>query len=185
MGGNLALNRSNDRESIQLNADACSIVLKDSSGSDSIQLDGFAGDIRLVAADCAEEFDVAEGDNIDPGAVMVINDDRKLELCRKPYDKRVVGIISGAGKFRPGIVFDRKKGYVGPRATISVLGKVSCKADASYAPIEIGDLLTTSPTTGHAMNANDPHRTPGSIIGKALSPLEEGKGILDVLVTLQ
>src|SRR5208282_6491995 len=34
--------------------------------------------------------------------------------------------------------------------------KVCCKVDADYASIEVGDLLTTSSTAGHAMKAEDP-----------------------------
>ena len=58
-------------------------------------------------------------------------------------------------------------------------------ADASYGPIEVGDLLTTSATAGHAMRVVDPTLAFGSVIGKALSPLEEGVGLVDVLITLQ
>ena len=143
-----------------------------------------SGDITLLGADCAEEFEVEDGDSIDPGTVMVMNNNRKLQPCQKPYDKRVVGIIAGAGRYRPGIVLDYKKDC-GQRLPISINGKANCWADASYSPIEIGDLLTTSSTLGHAMNANDSPRTLGSVIGKALSPLEKGKGMIDVLVTLQ
>ena len=43
-----------------------------------------------------------------------------------------------------------------------------CKVDADIAPIEPGDLLTTSPTKGHAQKALDPDQAAGSIVGKAL-----------------
>ena len=55
----------------------------------------------------------------------------------------------------------------------------------SIPPIEVGDLLTTSPTAGHAMKAIEPHRVFGSVIGKALSPLEEGQGLIPILIALQ
>lgn len=57
------------------------------------------------------------------------------------------------------------------------------KVDASYAPIQVGDLLTTSETPGYAMKAIDPKV--GTIIGKALEPLTSGKGTIAVLITLQ
>jgi hypothetical protein len=46
-------------------------------------------------------------------------------------------------------------------------------------------MLTTSPTPGHAMKAADPGRATGSIIGKALQSLGDGRGMVPVLVSLQ
>jgi hypothetical protein len=58
-----------------------------------------------------------------------------------------------------------------------------CKVDADIAPIEPGDLLTTSPTKGHAQKA-DPAKAGGAILGKALGGLKKGKGKIPVLVTM-
>ena len=60
-----------------------------------------------------------------------------------------------------------------------------CKVDADIAAIKAGDLLTTSPTRGHAQKVLDPGKATGSIIGKALGSLKKGKGEIPVLVTLQ
>jgi hypothetical protein len=60
-----------------------------------------------------------------------------------------------------------------------------CKVDADIAAIEAGDLLTTSPTKGHAQKVTDRPQAIGAILGKALAPLKEGKGKIPVLVTLQ
>ena len=60
-----------------------------------------------------------------------------------------------------------------------------CKVDADIAAIAVGDLLTTSPTKGHAQKVLELERATGSIIGKALSPLDKGKGKIPVLVMLQ
>jgi len=60
-----------------------------------------------------------------------------------------------------------------------------CKADADIAPIKAGDLLTTSPTRGHAQKVVDPSQATGAIIGKALGSLKKGKGKIPVLVMLQ
>jgi hypothetical protein len=57
--------------------------------------------------------------------------------------------------------------------------------DASYGPIEVGDLLTTSETPGHAMKAADASRAFGAVIGKALSALPEGRALVPILVALQ
>jgi hypothetical protein len=64
-------------------------------------------------------------------------------------------------------------------------GRVYCRADASHGAIEPGDLLTISSTPGHAMKATDPAKAQGAIIGKAITRLKEGKGLVLVLVTLQ
>ena len=71
------------------------------------------------------------------------------------------------------------------RKPIALLGKVFCKVDASFEPVRVGDLLTTSSTPGHAMKAVDPATAFGAVIGKALRPLKEGQGLIPILVTLQ
>jgi len=48
-----------------------------------------------------------------------------------------------------------------------------------------GDLLTTSDTPGHAMRATDRTRAYGATIGKAMSSLKDGRGLVLVLVSLQ
>jgi hypothetical protein len=58
---------------------------------------------------------------------------------------------------------------------MALIGKVYCKVDARYSAIEMGDLLTTSPTRGYAMKAADPVRAFGSVLGKALQGLARGK----------
>jgi hypothetical protein len=68
---------------------------------------------------------------------------------------------------------------------LALVGKVYCKADAQYSPIEVGDLLTTSSTSGHAMKAQDPMRAFGCVIGKALETLKEGQGLIPILIALQ
>ena len=58
-------------------------------------------------------------------------------------------------------------------------------ADASKGPIQPGDLLTTSNTPGHAMKVTDYTRAQGATIGKAMGSLDEGQGLVLVLVALQ
>lgn len=140
------------------------------------------GDIRLLQADCAEDFDIA--DTVDAGTVMVLGEEGALHQSHQPYDKRVAGVISGAGSYKPGIILDKQESET-TRLPIGLLGKVYCKVDAQSAPIEVGDLLTTSSTPGHAMKAIDPLRAFGSVIGKALRPLPEGTGLIPILIALQ
>jgi hypothetical protein len=142
------------------------------------------GDIRLTNADCAEDFDICGTEQIEPGTVMVLGEEGKLEPSQKPYDKRVAGVLSGAGNYKPGIVLDRQRSS-NIRKPIALLGKVYCKVDAQYGAIEVGDLLTTSYTLGHAMKVAEPLRGFGTVIGKALRPLTAGQGLIPILIALQ
>jgi hypothetical protein len=143
------------------------------------------GDIRLVNADCAEDFDIAEVHLAEPGTVMVLGEeDGVLHQSRQAYDKRVAGVVSGAGNYKPGIVLGKHQSR-SDRKPIALVGKVFCKVDASHAQIEVGDLLTTSPTPGHAMKASDPLKAFGAVIGKAMSRMKEGRGLVPILIALQ
>ncbi len=68
-------------------------------------------------------------------------------------------------------------------APVALSGTVPCKVDAGYGAIRTGDLLMTSPTPGHAMRADDEAR--GTIVGKALEPLQSGTGAIRILVMLR
>jgi hypothetical protein len=114
-----------------------------------------AGDVSLPGADCAEQFDISEPQQLEPGTVMVIDQEGALRESREAYDKKVAGVVSGAGNHRPGIVLDKQAARAN-RLPIALVGKVYCKVDTAYSQIEVGDLLTTSPTPGHAMRAGDP-----------------------------
>jgi len=142
------------------------------------------GDIQLINADCAEDFDIAGLEVVDPGAVMVLDGGGRTRECSEAYDKCVVGVVSGGGDCKPGIVLDRRQTEY-QRAPIALLGKVYCKVDADYAGITVGDLLTSSQTPGHAMKADNPLRAFGAVIGKALRPLKAGRGMIPILIALQ
>jgi hypothetical protein len=160
------------------------INVNSSIGVPMITLDGTSGDIVLTNADCAEDFDVSDSRDIAPGTVVVIDDDRKLRPSDRQYDKRVVGVISGAGDCKPGLVLDkRRSGF--DRLPVALMGKVYCKADATATPIAVGDLLTSSGLPGHAMKAAEPLKAFGAVIGKALRPLSTGCDLIPILVALQ
>jgi hypothetical protein len=144
-----------------------------------------AGDIRLLGADCAEEFDVSQAEEAGPGTVMVIDEEGALKPSEHPYDRRVAGVVSGGGDYRAGLLLDRQEESKANRMPVALVGKVACKVDARPSQIEVGDLLTTAPTPGHAMKANDASKAPGAVIGKALQRLAEGQGLIRVLVSLQ
>jgi hypothetical protein len=142
------------------------------------------GDVQLVNQDCAEDFDISCAEQIEPGTVMVIDQEGALRRSQQAYDRRVAGVVSGAGDCRPGIILGRQQSQDN-KMPIALVGKVYCKVDADYSGIEVGDLLTTSPTPGHAMKAADPFKAFGSVIGKALKSLADGRGLIPVLVALQ
>ena len=160
------------------------VIVRNGAGAETIRLDGGSGDIVLSNADCAEDFEVASADGATPGTVMVLSDDGGVAPSHLPYDRKVAGVVSGAGGLHPGIVLGRQPD--GPRrCPLALVGRVFCRADAGNGPIGLGDMLTTSSTPGHAMKATDPVRAFGAVLGKALGELASGRGLVPVLVALQ
>jgi len=142
------------------------------------------GDVILTNADCAEDFDVAPEAAAEPGTVMILDDEGSLTESNRPYDKRVAGVIAGAGDCKPAITLGRQAAKT-KREPLSLIGRVYCKVDAGYAPIKVGDLLTTSATPGHAMKAVEPAEAFGAVIGKALRSIASGTGLIPILIALQ
>lgn len=157
----------------------------DSGGQTRIEMTGQNGDIRFAGADLAEEFTVAHQavSSATAGMVMVLDDVGTMTPCTKAYDQRVVGVIAGAGDYRPAMILDQQDSK--NRRPVAMVGKVSCYVCANAGPVRIGDLLTTSDTSGYAQVASQRDRALGCIIGKALGPLESGSGLIPVLVNLQ
>ena len=135
--------------------------------------------------DLAEKFETSDA-KPEPGTLMVIDENNpgKLKASAIAYDRKVAGVVSGAGGVNPGMVL-HQEGVLDGDVEVAVVGRVYVKADASYGAIQPGDLLTTSDTPGHAMKASDPARSHGAVIGKAMTALEEGTGLVLVLVNLQ
>jgi len=142
------------------------------------------GDVLLPDRDIAEQFEVESPSLCSPGSVMVIGDAGALVPCSRRYDKRVAGVISGAGTLRSAITLGAS-GDPAPSAKIALVGTAYCNVDADFAPIEIGDLITTSDTVGHGMKAADHSSSFGAIIGKALGSLRSGRGSIPILLALQ
>ncbi len=109
---------------------------------------------------------------VEPGDVLA-NDARMpgiLGRANSAADPGVIGIVGGD----PGTTWTT-------RAPLALAGTiVTCKVDAGYGAIQPNDLLVASPTPGHAMRAAD--TAPGTIVGKALEPLDAGTGVIRVLV---
>ncbi len=139
----------------------------------------------LGGADLAEPFPMAS-ESIAKGSVVVIDDAHagQLRLSDRAYDTRVAGVVSGANGVNPGITLSQQ-GVLEGGQHVALSGRVYVQADASDGPIKPGDLLTTSGVAGHAMKAADSSRAQGAILGKAMSGLPAGRGMVLVLVTLQ
>ena len=141
-------------------------------------------------SDLSERFKIrGMGSKVLPSAGMVVCIDPEnpgnLIVSNKAYDRRVAGIISGAGGIKPGMLMCQKDSEADGADLVALTGRVYCLADASNFPIKPGDLLTTSEIPGRAMKVNDYVKAQGAIIGKAMSSLDEGQGLVLVLVTLQ
>lgn len=100
------------------------------------------------------------------------------------YDSKVAGIVSGAGGVNAGIRMGQE-GVMDGKHPIAMTGRVYVKCTAAGGKIKPGDLLTTSDLPGHAMKVSDRDRAGGATVGKAMSGLEEGTGLVLVLVNLQ
>ena len=136
-------------------------------------------------ADLAEPFKMSSPE-IAKGAVVIIDEENPghLKLSTKAYDTRVAGVVSGANGIKPGISL-HQEGVIEGGENVALSGRVYVQADATNGAIKPGDLMTTSDTPGHAMKVNDHTKSQGAILGKAMSGLKEGQGMVLVLVTLQ
>ncbi len=149
-------------------------------------------------SDLSERFDINKPINIDgviaqealmikPGMVVCIDpeDPGKLLINTAAYDKKVAGIISGAGGVKTGMMMGQEGSVADGKYPVALTGRVYAYADATIYPIKPGDLLTTSGTPGHAMKVTEYAKANGAILGKAMSSLDNDKGLILVLVTLQ
>lgn len=149
-----------------------------------------SGDMAVDGNITAKYQDVAEwvpsAQKLPAGTVVVLDTNRTNHVLAstKAYDTGVAGVVSA----EPGIIL----GVGGEdKVKVSTTGRVRVKVDATRAPVHVGDLLVTSDVEGVAMKSVEVdlggvkiHR-PGTIIGKALEPLDKGTGEILVLLSLQ
>ena len=188
-----------DAQEQGLSDQGAAMFLYNDSGEVTIELDaehGTGGNGRVITdtleikggSDLSEHFDVRDtGLTIEPGMVVSIDPARPggLMLSDDSYDRRVAGVISGAGDVRPGLLMGQEGSVADGEHPVALTGRVYCRVDASYGAIEPGDLLTTSATPGHAMKVTDHALAPGATLGKAMTGLSEGQGLVLLLVALQ
>jgi hypothetical protein len=171
--GNVGIGTNNPSTKLHVNGEITATVVAITGGSD-----------------VAEPYEVASAGDVKPlpGYVVAIDTAHvgQMRVAARAYDKTVAGIISGANGINPGITL-RQKGTVADGALpVASIGRVWCWCDAdANGAIEAGDMLTTSDTPGHAMKVSDYNKANGSVIGKAMSSLKSGKGLVLVLVSLK
>ena len=147
----------------------------------------FDGGTQTGGADFAESVAVSKGPvPYEPGDLLVldVSANRRLTLAAQPYSTLVAGIYST----KPGVLATAHKmtdSSSGAEIPLAIIGIVPCKLSAENGSVQRGDLLVTSSTPGYAMKGTDRTRMLGAIVGKALEPLEQGTGVIQVLVTLQ
>jgi hypothetical protein len=112
---------------------------------------------------------------VEPGDLLALDPENPGQLRRAAdaADLAVVGIAAGETVDVDGIL----------HAFVVGTGFAVAKVDAGYGAVRAGDLLTSSPTPGHAMRALDP--LPGTVIGKAMESLEHGTGSVRVLINIR
>jgi hypothetical protein len=143
-----------------------------------------AGNIAAKYQDVAEW--VPSRQKLAAGTVVVLDTEQpnQVTASTRAYDTTVAGVVSA----QPGVIL----GTAGEnKAMVATTGRVKVKVDATRAPIRVGDLLVTSEQEGVAMKSEPldlggtPIHRPGTLIGKALEPLEKGTGEILVLLSLQ
>jgi hypothetical protein len=131
---------------------------------------------------------VGDGENYEPGDVLVLaSDGSGVEKTSEPSSRRIIGVYST----RPAILGADKQGDTRVDSNdipVAILGIVPTKVTTENGPIRVGDLLVTASTPAHAMKAksitvNEVEIYPtGTILGKALEPLQNTEGVIKVLV---
>jgi hypothetical protein len=174
--GNVGINNLNPQSALDVDGTTRTRVLQITGGAD------LAEHLSVTDPNPGDEF------RVEPGMVVSIDSTgaRKFKLSDEQYDRKRVGIISGGNGVKPGLVLrDEGNPQADGEHPIALSGQVWCHADASFGPIEPGDLLTTSSTPGHAMRVSDFDRARFAVLGQALTGLKEGRGWVQVLVGKQ
>jgi hypothetical protein len=177
---------------------AGSVVLNKGNGTAGVTLQAqdSNGDSRITAqvieitggSDLSERFEVKPTALAPaPGMVVCIDPDHpgQLAVSTRAYDRTTAGVISGAGGVKTGLLMGQNGSIANGQHPVALSGRVYCWVDANYGAVQPGDLITTSDTPGHGMKVADQTKAQGAILGKAMTPLGAGQGLVLVLVTLQ
>ena len=162
------MNGDNAALYIGANGNEGDIIVRNSSGTDTIHLDGNSGDIRLMGADVAEEFASSDGSR---GRVCPHR--RRTGRgggVRTAHDRRVIGVASGTGDMKPALGLGTRPA----RGAFRWPSSAASTARSTRARDRSAPVTCSRPRThpGHAMRVDDPAAAAGAIMGKALAPLE-------------
>ncbi len=173
-------------------AGANGVVLEAQNGSEARVSVAGTVSARVIeitgGSDLSEKFDIAGGAaELEPGTLVCIDPENpgRLVASTKAYDRTVAGVISGAGGVLPGMLMGQRGTVADGKHPVALTGRVYAWMDAGHGAIQPGDMLTTSSTPGHGMKAGEAARSHGAVIGKAMTGLKSGKGLVLVLVSLQ
>lgn len=139
------------------------------------------GDFYASGADFAELVRTQAG--VEAGDVVCMRPDGIAGICSATLDPAVMGVYSSDPGFIAGSGEDEAS--YARKAPIAMMGIVPVKASAENGPIRIGDLLVSASLPGHAMRCEGVGACFGRTIGKALESLDEGTGVIQMLVMLR
>jgi len=136
------------------------------------------------SADVAEWVPVSEP--VEPGDVLELDpaNPHHYHKARGACSLLVAGVVST----EPGVILGSSSPTldIGPwtldSALLALLGIVPVKVTDEGGPIQPGDLLVSSSTPGHAMRWNPDNCSPCDLVGKALEPLTDERGVILVLL---
>lgn len=149
-----------------------------------------AGNLKVKGSLTANGLDVAEwveaSTDMPIGTVVVLDPSRVNGVMpsARSYDTAVAGVVAE----KPGLILGEGSDT---KEMIATTGRVKVRVDATKHPVRVGDLLVTSGRPGTAMVSKPVaiggvkmHR-PGTLIGKALEPLQSGEAEILVLLSMQ
>jgi hypothetical protein len=189
-----------NRTAVRLSANGTGgglLQLTKGDGTTSITLDAdVSGEGRITTqvlqitggSDLSEQFDITAIHNeLKAGMIVSIDPEApgQLVTSSRAYDKTVAGIVSGAGGVKTGMLMGQRGTPADGKHPVALTGRVYCWVDADQGAIRPGDLITTSDLPGYGMKVQDHQKAQGATIGKAMTKLENGKGLVLVLVSLQ
>jgi hypothetical protein len=152
-------------------------------------VDGTEGQVMVNGTrvhDYSEVFDLADGSGLQPGSVVSASADGKgIKLSNHSYDASVVGVLSGAGSYRPGMrIGSLEDGSA--EFPVAVSGQVYVRVNGEAGSIQVGDLLVSSSVAGVAMRGADETRLTGRVVGKALQPFSgQTESLIRMLIMLR
>lgn len=137
-------------------------------------------------SDLSEYFDL-DGEALIPGMLVSIDPEQegKLIITKKAYDRQVAGVVSGANQIRTGILMGQEGSIADGQYPVALAGRVYAMATNEGGSIKPGDLLTSAPTPGKAMKVRKLRKAQGSIIGKAMTSMNTEEGLVLILINLQ